>query len=358
MSRFLMVDIGAGTMDILYYDSKSDLHYKAVVKSPVQTIAEKAFQIKGDLLVTGCEMGGGPITRVLKQKASDCKVIISFSASATLHHNPEKIRHWNIEIIDDHEAEDLRIKKKFSSLILGDIDMDRLEKIVRGFGVPFSFDILGICAQDHGTPPQGVSHLDFRHKMFTSILDQTPVPQALLYKNEDVPKTMNRLTSIAKSTRKFPADEIYIMDSGMAAILGASMDSQVKSKKKVLLLDMATSHTIGAAMEGDAISGFFEYHTADITVNRLEMLLHDLAEGKLVHNRIVAEGGHGAYTLNAFGFESAEIILATGPKRKLLKHSNLPIVFGAPLGDNMMTGTVGLLEAVRRRKRLSPVEYL
>ena len=42
MSRFLMIDIGAGTMDILHYDTDTDLHYKAVVKSPVRYLAEKA----------------------------------------------------------------------------------------------------------------------------------------------------------------------------------------------------------------------------------------------------------------------------------------------------------------------------
>ena len=55
MSRFLMVDIGAGTMDVLCYDMETDLHYKAVVKSPVQYVAEKASNISGDLLVTGCD---------------------------------------------------------------------------------------------------------------------------------------------------------------------------------------------------------------------------------------------------------------------------------------------------------------
>ena len=32
MSRFLMVDIGAGTMDVLWYDTDADLHFKAVVQ--------------------------------------------------------------------------------------------------------------------------------------------------------------------------------------------------------------------------------------------------------------------------------------------------------------------------------------
>jgi hypothetical protein len=42
----------------------------------------------------------------------------------------------------------------------------------------------------------------------------------------------------------------------------------------------------------------------------------------------------------------------------LLEGSHLPIEFGAPWGDNMMTGTVGLLEALRRRKGLEPITYL
>ena len=65
MSQFLMVDIGAGTMDVLCYESEADLHYKAVVKSPVRSIAEKAAAIPGNLIVTGCEMGGGKLMEML-----------------------------------------------------------------------------------------------------------------------------------------------------------------------------------------------------------------------------------------------------------------------------------------------------
>ena len=57
MSRFLLVDIGAGTMDVLWYDTQTDLHYKAVVKSPVKYLAEKAAELPGDLVITGSEMG-------------------------------------------------------------------------------------------------------------------------------------------------------------------------------------------------------------------------------------------------------------------------------------------------------------
>ena len=62
--RFLIVDIGAGTMDVLYYDSEERTHYKAVVRSPVLYMAEKAANVQGAILVTGKEMGGGTISRV------------------------------------------------------------------------------------------------------------------------------------------------------------------------------------------------------------------------------------------------------------------------------------------------------
>ena len=60
----------------------------------------------------------------------------------------------------------------------------------------------------------------------------------------------------------------------------------------------------------------------------------------------------------AVGFSAVETVVATGPKRKILANSQLPIEFGAPWGDNMMTGTVGLLEALRRRKGLEPISFI
>jgi uncharacterized protein (DUF1786 family) len=358
MSRFLILDIGAGTMDVLCHDTESGLHYKAVAKSPVLYLAEKAASLPGNLLITGNEMGGGSISKVLRQRAQEVEVMMTVSAAATVHHNLEKVRSWGIKIISDTEAEDLRHNKKHSTLTIGDIDVERLKHILKGLGVSFSFDVVGICAQDHGAPPEGISHLDYRHNIFKASLDENPFPHALLYKNTEIPGTLNRLISIADSAKMFPADEIFVMDSGMAAILGATMDPRVKPKEKVLVLDIATSHTVGAAIEGGEIAGFFEYHTHDITLKRLESLLGDLADGKLEHKKVVEEGGHGAYIRKAFGFQAAEIIVATGPKRRLVDNSRLPIVFGAPLGDNMMTGAVGVLEAIRRRKGLKEILYL
>jgi uncharacterized protein (DUF1786 family) len=101
-----------------------------------------------------------------------------------------------------------------------------------------------------------------------------------------------------------------------------------------------------------------EYHTADITRDRLEGLLEDLVQGRLDHRQILAEGGHGAYLRKAVGRKALNTIIATGPKRRLVLGSRLPMIFGAPFGDNMMTGCVGLLESLRRRKGLEPILYI
>jgi uncharacterized protein (DUF1786 family) len=346
------MDIGAGTMDILFYDSESKIHYKAVVKSPVLRMAEELKNIQGKMFVSGTEMGGGSISDVLKQRAKKYDTIMTKSSAATIHHDLKKVRSFGIQIADEEQVIDLMNNKNYIHIQIGDLEITRLSKIIDGMGIPFSFDVIGICAQDHGNPPYGVSHLDYRHHLFKQRLDKTPYPQSLLFREDEVPETMSRLNSIAKEAKKIPSEEIYVIDSGMAAILGASMDPMARQKERILVLDIATSHTLAAAVEGEEIAGFFEYHTKDITHEKLDSLLIELADGKLDHNSIIQEGGHGAYIRKAFGFQSRELIVATGPKRHLIEQLKIPILLGAPLGDNMMTGTVGVLEAIGRRKGL------
>jgi uncharacterized protein (DUF1786 family) len=355
MSKSLMLDVGAGTLDILYYDDESGLQCKAVVKSPVLTVSEEARRLPGNLLVLGTEMGGGPISEILIGRAKEFQVLMTPSAALTLHHDLERVKAWGIKLVDETEAASLWATGRCGNLTLGDLELHRLQGLVEGFGVPFSFDVVGICAQDHGMPPAGVSHLDFRHSLFKSRLDINPFPHSLLYGIDEIPSPLHRLKCIAESAAELPTREIYVMDSGMAAILGVTLDPQAVSKERLIVLDLATSHTLGAALEKEEIAGFFEYHTRDITLESLESLVVELAEGKLVHERILQQGGHGAYVRRGFGSDRNELILATGPKRGLIEKSRLPIRPGAPLGDHMMTGTAGLLEAVRRRKGLNPI---
>lgn len=358
MSRYLMIDIGAGTMDVLYYDDAADLHYKAVVKSPARLITETASATGDNLAVTGCEMGGSPLSAVLMERAKTARVVMTPSAAATVHHDPARVRASGIEISDDGDVVARQGREDYTPLVLGDLDLARIEGIVSGFGVPFAFDCVAVCVQDHGVAPPGVSHLDYRHRLFTADLDQAPFPHTLLYRSDEIPAAMNRLEAVARSAGHLPTAEVYVMDSGMAAILGASMDMRCSDLEMILVLDIATSHTVGAVLAGGELAGFFEYHTHAVTGKRIASLLRELADGRLTHQAILEEGGHGAYIRRAVGFDNVQIILATGPRRCLLHPCPLPVVMGSPWGDNMMTGTVGLLEAVRRRKGLPAMTYV
>lgn len=351
MKRYLMIDVGAGTLDLLYYDAVSGEHFKAVVKSPVRTLAEKIERLAGNLVVTGVEMGGGGVSAALKKRAQSHAVVMSAAAAATIHHDPDRVAASGVQIVSNDEALALTADPDYTAVTLADIEPRRLRRIVEGLGVPFEFDIIGLCAQDHGVAPPGVSHLDYRHRLFAGVLDRTPFPHALVYPANRVPETFNRLRSMALTAQKLPAGEIYVMDSGMAAIQGACCDPLCEGLQRFMVLDIATSHTVGAALVEGELAGFFEYHTRDITAKKLDRLLQALPGGGLEHAAILREGGHGAYTRRRFDYRKNEIILATGPRRSMMSASRLPLTNGAPWGDNMMTGTVGILAADRKYRQ-------
>jgi uncharacterized protein (DUF1786 family) len=358
MSRFLMIDIGAGTMDKLFYDSQKNEHFKAVAPSPVRTIAEQIRQTRGHLVVDGVEMGGGPVTEALTERAASSRVIISKSAAATLHHDLDRVTALGLILTDDDDIRHYTDDPQYTSITLSDVQPRRIDRIIRGLGLPTTYDAVILCAQDHGVAPKGVSHLDFRHNLFQDMLTRSPQPHLLLFPADKVPQEFNRLSSMARCAGELDTAEVFVMDSGMAAMVGGARDMQIHGRSPVVIMDIATSHTVAAVMEDDMLAGIFEYHTKDINLEKLETLLQDLADGRIDHHRILDEGGHGAYLRKAVGFSNIKAIIATGPKRGLVAETRLPITWGAPWGDNMMTGTVGLLESLRLLKRLSPISYI
>jgi uncharacterized protein (DUF1786 family) len=358
MKPFLMIDVGAGTMDVMCYLPSEGMHYKAVVQSPVRTLAGRIESTTGNLVVTGVEMGGGPVTAALKARSESARVLISRSAAATVHHDPARVAAMGLELVEDSRAQAAAGGDGATCIELKDLEIKRIRQIVEGFGLNFEFEAVAICAQDHGVAPPDVSHLDFRHQLVKAQLQRNPHAHTLLYEASQIPEAFNRLRAIAGTAAQLPTQAVYVMDSGMAAIVGASMDPCLVGKTTFLVLDVATSHTVGAVVRQDELLGSFEYHTDDMTRSRLEQLIEALPEGHLDHDQILSEGGHGAYLRHAPGFGSIEALVATGPKRRLLAGTHLPVTWGAPWGDNMMTGCVGLLESVRRRRGMAPIAYI
>src|SRR5208337_5483589 len=109
-------------------------------------------------------------------------------------------------------------------------------------------------------------------EIFKTALERGPWPEALLYESGYVPSFLNRLRSVAETASGLPTREVYVMDSGIAAIMGASLDFQLRGKRRFIVLDIATSHTVCAAIEDDEIAGVVEYHTRDLSLEKLESL--------------------------------------------------------------------------------------
>lgn len=349
MKKILCIDIGAGTMDILYGDRSGGRQYKAVVCSPLQTIARRIERLAGDILVHGVEMGGGQVSRALKAHAARNRVVMTASAAATIHHNPRRVVAAGIETIPDDQYRAMMESQTWNVIKSGDIEHDRIVHIVDAFGVGTDSDIVAVCAQDHGVAPPGTSHLDFRQRLFSRSLDKNPRPESLLYDIKEIPPEMNRLQALAQTARCLAGKAVYVMDSGMAAVLGVCLDERAKKGRNLIVMDIATSHTLVAAVREDELLGFVEYHTSDINAAVIRNTVRRLADGDITHGQVLREGGHGAWVRGHFGFDCIDAIIATGPCRSMIADCGLPIILGAPFGDNMLTGAAGLMEAVRRR---------
>jgi uncharacterized protein (DUF1786 family) len=130
MKNLLAIDIGAGTMDILCYVPDENMHYKAVVQSPVRTLARHVAATRGNLVVDGVEMGGGPVTEALRARAGTHRVAISSAASATLHHDPDKVAAMGVHVVPDETVAELQSNPEYIPVTLGDLEPDLQEHLL------------------------------------------------------------------------------------------------------------------------------------------------------------------------------------------------------------------------------------
>ncbi|UCD71430.1 MAG: pyruvate formate-lyase activating enzyme [Syntrophobacterales bacterium] len=355
MARFLAIDVGASTLDAMFLDTSSGDQFKFVVKSPTRSLSERLVACKSSrIVITGHQMGGGFLTEVIKTKAQQCRIMMTPSAAESIHHRQERVKNLGVMLITPKEAKREAKKRNTSLYKTGDIVVEDILTMVKSMGIEPIFDFFGICVQDHGRPRRDISSLDFRHHIFKGIIEKDPHPSAFLFEADGIPSCLRRMRSAAMDAKEVSSGKIYLMDTGMAAVLGASSDPSARGKRSIVVLDIASSHTLGALLLDGEIGGFFEYHTRAITPGILKTLIIDLAGGRLSHERILSEGGHGAYTRKTVGFDEVEMILATGPKRRILRQIEIEgIVLGAPFGDNMMTGTAGLILAMAEREGVS-----
>lgn len=360
--RILAVDVGTGTQDILLFESDKTIEncFKIVMPSPTVIVAERIKQAtkRGQpILLTGVTMGGGPSHWAARDHAlAGYAVAVTPQAARTFDDDLSMVEQMGFEIIDEGEAARRAENTTILHIELQDFDAHAIIAALRAFDVEPSIDALAIAAFDHGAAPPGISDRRFRFDFIARTVHNNPIPSAFAYAAQDTPADLTRLKSIATSAARYlemsgsnPRAPLLLMDTGSAAVLGALEDPLVREQPNTLLCNIGNFHTLAFHLVQGRIVGIFEHHTGEIDRHQLEQMLVKLSAGTLTNEEVFNTSGHGALILHdargSVGDESFPFLTVTGPRRELLRSSDLHPYEAVPHGDMMLAGCFGLLRA-------------
>lgn len=356
--KFLTVDIGTGTQDIYLYQSGLAIEngFKLVVPSPTMMVFRKLKEATSrgeDVLLTGLTMGGGPSHWAARDHIkAGFKLYATPDAARSFDDDLTLLRESGVEVVSDDEAQSLAGNVK--RIQLGDFDFHAIAEALGRFGVSLD-DLAGaaVAVFDHGAAPSGYSDRQFRFDYLAERLkpEKEGAPGGrlsnLAFQREEIPDKMTRLQAVEASARDLDAP-LLVMDTAPAAVLGATYDPQVRVRERVMIANVGNFHTLAFRLRGEAVEGVFEHHTGLVDRDKLDSLLGAFAAGRLTHEEVFRDHGHGAllYTPEPFPFGEGDFdLVITGPRRNLMQGSSLRTYFAAPYGDMMLTGCFGLLAA-------------
>jgi uncharacterized protein (DUF1786 family) len=332
--RILAIDVGMGTQDILLYDSNKNIEncFKMVLPSQTQIIAKKISKetkLQKNIVLVGETMGGGPSVGAVKRHIeANLSVYATEQAALTLNDSIDKIREMGVIIVNEVEVKELDA----SVITMCDIDKQGLEKALGLFGIEIP-DKYAIAVQDHGYSPF-MSNRIFRFDYFRDIIQKGGDLDSFAYK-ENIPHRFTRMRAVE---RTLPG--ALLMDTGMAAIRGALLDSN--AKMPCMAINIGNGHTLAGIIDNGKIIALFEHHTHQMTSGKLDDYLERLCDGTIEYREVYEDGGHGCYVGKSIN--SVGSILVTGPRRDIMRGSHLDFHFAVPHGDMMLTGCFGLID--------------
>ncbi len=350
--QVLCIDVGAGTQDILLYDSEKSIEncVQLILPSWTSLLAEElrsSLSQGEDVFLTGTIMGGFHLPGLKHLGANKGRVFVTPEAAKTFHDDLDKVEKMGVEIIGAEEGRSL-IRRGVKVIRTRDIDLNLILNSLRGFGLEINLDGIAVAVQDHGEAPKGMSNRRFRFENLRRLLEAEPRAFSLCFKREEIPEYFTRMLAVSRSLKT--QEKLLLMDSGFAAILGSLEDPEVNQRERKLVVNIGNGHTLGAYLKGIDILALFEHHTSRVDAGKLESLLKRLSEGTLSNDEIYQDGGHGAWISipeGLSGEKEIELISVTGPNRRLADWTRYH--YAAPHGNMMLTGCFGLLKGYLRK---------
>ncbi|MBM4463482.1 MAG: pyruvate formate lyase-activating protein [Chloroflexi bacterium] len=348
--RILAVDIGTGTQDILLFDTSKLVHncVKMIMPSPTALLAErisKATALGHPVLFVGVTMGGGPAKRALtRHTRSGLAAYATTEAALTFHDDLDVVRGMGVTILAAEERPHL---PDLEVLELKDLDLKAIGQALDAFGVDNSFDALAVAVLDHGFAPPGVSNRLFRFDHLRRLMAQQNKLGAFAYLRHELPDYLTRMKAAASSAEVDVP--LLLLDTGVAAALGALQDSEVSQHDDVVTVNAGNSHTVAFHLHGDSIAGFFEHHSGLLDPAHMDLLVTKLVRGTLTNKEVYDDGGHGAVIITGEQGQDQPFVAVTGPRRYLMAGSSLNPYHAVPHGDMMLAGCYGLVSACALR---------
>jgi uncharacterized protein (DUF1786 family) len=337
--RILALDIGGGTQDILLYEEgkEPENFTRLVLPSPTSIVANKIREASKNgfgIHLSGTLMGGGPNVRALREHLqAGLPVTAEEAAARTIRDDLNEARQMGIKLTDTPPENFERIEMK-------DLDLQALENALKPFHVKLP-GYIAVAVQDHGEAPAGVSNRYFRFLHWKGFLQNGGNILDLAYSSP--PPYLTRM----KAAQQTSAADL-IMDTCSAAVWGALEDEAVQEElpRGLVLINVGNKHTFAVLLKEQSICGLFEHHTRYMNPEKLNRFIKKLQLGKLTHEEIFSDGGHGCFIAdhNPDGFS---FIGVTGPRRSMARGLGYHQV--NPHGDMMLTGCYGLVRAVKKR---------
>ena len=336
--KILAIDIGAGTQDVLLFDSekKAENCISLVLPTPSKYFAEKLKKIEGDIYISGDTIGGGSLIKaILHHLQKGYRVVMEESAAYSIRNDLEEVSSMGIEVGGKPKS------GNFNDLEIREVDLQPFENFLSHFGEDFNFDVIAVAVQDHGVSPKGVSDRAFRFRNMEKTLRKDNRPEAFHFLESAIPDYYLRMKSAVTAVKRTVSVPVLVMDTCFSAILGCLDEVPGPS----LIVNVGNGHTIAALVIERKIEGLYEHHTHELTPEKLENDLRLFLRGELSSRKVFEENGHGVITLKPYSGDLPVVV--TGPNRDLFKGISLPYFYAAPGGNTMMTGPMGLVKAAK-----------
>ena len=146
--RILAIDVGAGTQDILLFDTEKNIENctSLVLPAPSRVFAKSLSALKGDVYIQGDTIGGGFLTRaILQHLQKGYRVVMEELAAYSIRNDLDEVRSMGIEIGDNPRDNSFQIFE------VREFDLRLLQHFLSRFGEDLDTDVLvAIAVQDHG----------------------------------------------------------------------------------------------------------------------------------------------------------------------------------------------------------------